>query len=154
MKRIYVGLAVAALAAFVGCEGAKSTSGGPGATNRGTGGTGSTKGPIVGKPDNSFSLSTPTLSTKLKQSESEVVKISIKRGKNFDQDVSLKFEGLPKGVTVEPLLPAIKHGEEEAKVTFKAADDAALGDHTVKVIGHPKEGPDAMSDLKLTIAKK
>jgi hypothetical protein len=68
--------------------------------------------------------------------------------------VSLKFEGLPKGVTVEPLLPAIKHGEEETKVTVKAADDAALGDHTVKVIGHPKEGPDAISDLKLTISKK
>lgn len=156
MKRIYVGLTVAALAAFVGCEGAKSTSGGPGATNRGTGGTGTggTKGPIVGKPDNSFSLSTPTLSTKLKQSESEVVKISIKRGNNFDQDVSLKFEGLPKGVTIEPLLAAIKHGEEEAKVTVKAAADAAVGDFTVKVIGHPKEGPDAMSEMKLTISKK
>ncbi|SRR5579875_3695908 len=151
MKRIYVGLAAAALAAFLGCEGTKSTPGGAGVTNRGTGGA---KVPSVGKPDNSFTLSTPTLSTKLKQSESEVVKISIKRGKNFDQDVSLRFEGLPKGVSVEPASPTIKHGEDEAKVTVKAADDAALGDFTVKVIGHPKEGPDGTSEMKLTISKK
>lgn len=149
MKRIYVGFVAAALAAFLGCEG-KSTPGGAGATNRGA----NSKTANIGKPDNSFTLSTPTLSTKLKQSESEVVTISIKRGKNFDSDVSLKFEGLPKGVSADPSSPTIKHGEEEAKVTFKAAEDAAVGDFTVKVIGHPKEGPDAVSELKLGISKK
>ncbi len=148
MKRLYGGLLVAALVAFTGCNG-KSTSGGPGATH-----TGSGKGTQLGQADNSFKLSTPTLATKLKQSESKVAALGIKRGKNFDQDVTLKFEGLPQGVSIDPASPTIKHGEEEAKVTIKAAEDAAVGDFTVKVVGHPKDGPDSVSDLKLDVSKK
>jgi hypothetical protein len=132
----------------VGCN-MKSTSGGPGATN-------SEKGSSthLGQAENSFKLSTPTLAPHLKQDEQKVVAISIKRGKNFDQDVTLKFEDMPKGVSIDPASPTIKHGEDEAKVTVKAADDAAVGDFTVKVVGHPKEGPDAANEMKLTIAKK
>jgi uncharacterized membrane protein len=148
VKGLYASLLVAAVVAFTGCNG-KSTSGGPGATNKE-----SSKGTHVGQTDNSFKLSTPTLATKLKQSENKVATISIKRGKNFDQDVTLKFEGLPQGVSIDPANPVLKHGEEEVKVTIKAADDAAVGDFTVKVVGHPKEGPDAVSDLKLEVSKK
>src|SRR5262245_46051007 len=78
VKRLYAGFLVAAFVAFTGCNG-KSTPGGPGATN-----TGSGKGTQFGQADNSFKLSTPILETKLKQSESKVAAISIKRGKNFD----------------------------------------------------------------------
>ena len=148
MKRLYGGLLVASFVAFTGCNN-KSTSGGPGATH-----TGSGKETQFGQADNSFKLSTPTLATKLKQSESKVATIGIKRGKNFDQDVTLKFEGVPQGVSIDPTSHTIKHGEEEAKVTIKAAEDAAVGDFTVKVAGHPKEGPDAFSDLKLDVSKK
>lgn len=148
MKKLYAGLLVTALAALTGCNG-KNTPGGPGATN-----TGSGKGTQFGQADNSFKLSTPTLATKLKQSESKVAAISIKRGKNFDQDVVLKFEGLPQGVTIDPASPTLKHGDEEVKVTIKAADDAAVGDFNVKVVGHPKEGAEAVSELKLSISKK
>lgn len=148
MKSFYVGMLVAALAVFTGCDG-KSTSGGPGATNGGT-----KKGTSIGQPDNSFKLDTPNLATKLKQSESQVVTISIKRGKNFDQDVTLKFDNLPQGVSVDPASPTVKHGENETKVNFKAANDAAVGTFTVKVMGHPKEGPDATSELKLDVSKK
>lgn len=147
MKRLYVGLLTAALVAFAGCDG-KSTPGGPGVTNT------SDKKTPVGQADNSFKLSTPTLATKLKQSESKVATISIKRGKNFDQDVVLKFEGKPEGVSIDPASPTLKHGEEEVKVTVKAADDAAVGDFTIKVVGHPKEGPDASSEMKLSVSKK
>lgn len=148
MKSVYVGILAAAVMFSVGCN-MKSTSGGPGATN-------SDKGSAthLGQAENSFKLSTPTLATHLKQDEQKVVAISIKRGKNFDQDVTLKFEDVPKGVSIDPTGPTIKHGEDEAKVTVKVADDAAVGDFTVKVVGHPKEGPDATSELKLNIAKK
>jgi hypothetical protein len=148
VKRLCATLVVAAFVALTGCNG-KSTPGGPGATNTTTG-----KGTHLGQEDNSFKLSTPTLATRLKQSESKVASIGIKRGKNFDQDVTLKFESLPQGVTIDPASPTLKHGDEEVKVTIKAADDAAVGDFTVKVVGHPKEGPDATSELKLTISKK
>lgn len=146
MKRLFAGLCAVALAAPIGCD--KGTPGGPGATAPGENRT------RVGQADDTFSLSLPTLSTHLKQGEAKVVTVGISRWKNFDGDVSLKFDTLPKGVAVDPAAPAIKHGETEAKVTVKAADDAALGDFTVKVVGHPSKGADASNDLKLTVEKK
>lgn len=146
MKRTLVAALVAAFGSFalVGCSG--GSQGGPGASGKG--------GPLGGPADDAFTLSVPTLATHIKQGEAKVVEIGIKRGKNFGQDVALKLDGLPKGVTADPASPDIKAGEEEAKVTLKAADDAALGDFTVKVTGHPKTGADASNEFKLTIDKK
>jgi len=149
MKRLLTTAALAAIGAFglAGCN--SGSSGGPGAT--GTGSDGKTH---VGTAEQTFTLSVPTLSTHIKQGESKVVAIGIKRGKNFDQDVTLKLDGLPKGVTADMTSHSIKHGEDEAKVTLKAADDAALGDFTVKVNGHPATGADATNEFKLTVEKK
>ena len=145
MKKLLI---TAILAVAVGAAGCGTGSpGGPGATKPGD-------KPVLSTTEQTFTLSVPTFSTKLKQGEAKVVTIGIKRGKNFDQDVSLKLDGLPKGVTVDPAAPAIKHGEEEVKVTVKAADDAALGDFTVKVVGHPATGGDASNELKVTVEKK
>jgi hypothetical protein len=110
--------------------------------------------PSITPADDTFTLSVPTLSTRMKQGEAKVVAIGIRRGKNFAQDVSLKLDGLPKGVTADPAAPEIKAGQEEAKVTLKAADDAAVGDFTVKVVGHPAKGADASNEFKLTVEKK
>ena len=104
--------------------------------------------------DDAFTLSVPAMATRIKQSESRVVELGIKRGKNFGQDVAVKLDGLPKGVTADPSSPDIKAGQEEAKVTLRAADDAALGDFTVRVTGHPRTGADATNEFKLTIEKK
>ena len=82
------------------------------------------------------------------------VAVGIKRGKNFDEDVTLEFAEGPKGVTIDSANPVIKHGDTEAKLTFKATDDASLGDFTVKVTGHPTKGSDASNDFKITVAKK
>lgn len=101
-----------------------------------------------------FSVSVPTLSTTVKQGETKPVSVSIKREKNFDEDVTLKFADLPKGVTLEPASPVIKRGDTEAKLMLKAEDDAALGDFTIKVTGHPAKGADASHDFKITVAKK
>jgi hypothetical protein len=101
-----------------------------------------------------FTLSMPFWTTALKQGEAKAVSIAIDREKRFDQDVTLKFEGLPKGVTVEPADAVIKNGTGEAKFVVKAADDAALGDFAVKVTGHPTKGADATHEFKFTVAKK
>ena len=147
MKQLLASTLAAVCAVGVaGCG--TGTPGGPGATNAGSGRTHLTTA------DDTFTLSTPTLSTHIKQSESKVVTIGVKRGKNFGQDVTLKLDGLPKGVTADPASPTIKAGEEEAKVTIKAADDAALGDFTVKLTGHPGTGADASNEFKLTVEKK
>ena len=94
------------------------------------------------------------MATTIHQGESKDVKIGIDRGKNFDGDVTLNFSDEPKGVMVESGNPVIKHGDKEASVTLKAAPDAALGDFTVKVQGHPTSGPDANSEFKIKVAKK
>jgi hypothetical protein len=94
------------------------------------------------------------MSTTVEQGQSKDVKIGIDRGKNFDGDVTLDFAEEPKGVTVETVNPVIKRGDTEAKVTVRAADDASLGNFTVKVMGHPNAGPDAVGEFKITVAKK
>lgn len=147
MKKLLASLSFLALVAFVGCE-TKSTPGGPGATNP------SAKKPLVGQADNTFTLDVPNLATNVKQGESKTVGIALNRGNNFEEDVTLKFDNLPKGVTVEPSDPTIKKGEKEAKITLKAAADAAVGDFNVKVTGHPTKGADASNEFKVTVDKK
>jgi hypothetical protein len=110
--------------------------------------------PVYGEADDTFDLKMPVMSTTLHQGGATEVAVGIKRGKNFDQDVTLKFAHGPTGVTIDSANPVIKHGDTEAKLTFKAAADAALGDFTVKVTGHPTKGADASNDFKITVAKK
>jgi uncharacterized membrane protein len=156
MKMLYTGLAMLSLAALAGCGGATGTSekhaGGPGAATNA-----SQRAPLVGAAENSFKISPPTFATHLKQGESKEIKIGIDRGKNFDEDVTLKFAGspdMPKGLTFEPASPTIKHGDKEAAVTVKAKDDAAVGDFKIEVKGHPTKGPDAANTLEIKVEKK
>lgn len=51
------------------------------------------------------------------------------------------------------LWPLLINSDEEVKITVQAAADAALGDFTVKVIGHPTKGVDATNEIKVTIEK-
>lgn len=159
MKSLHVGLVAMALVASNGCT--QGTPGGPGAPS--TPSTSSTSSkpttttaqkPVFGTAEETFNLSVPSLSTNLKQGETKAASISLARGKNFDEDVTLKFDDVPKGVTIDPASPVIKHGDTEAKITFQAADDAALGDFTVKVTGHPTKGADAKTEFKLTVDEK
>jgi uncharacterized membrane protein len=147
MKKSIGIVLVTGLVALAGCND-KSTPGGPGASNR------RDNKPVVGRADDAFTVDPPNLATKLKQGESKAVVIAINRGKDFEQDVTLKFQNLPKGTSIEPTNPVIKHGDTEAKLTIKAADDAALGDFSVKVTGHPTKGSDASNSFKVTVAKK
>jgi len=144
-----VSLAVVVLGAaatLTGCN--QGTSGGPGVAAP------PSEKPIVGQTDETFGLDVPLLSTNLNQGETATVSIGIKRGTNMDGDVTLMFAGLPEGVTIDPPTPSIKREDTEAQFTLRAADDASLGDFTVKVMGHPTRGGDASTDLKLTVAKQ
>ena len=143
MKSLFTGLAVMTLAALTGCS--QGTPGGPGTTG---------KQPAYGQADNTFNLSVPIFSSSLQQGEQTEATVGIKRAKNFDEDVALKFAAVPKGVTVEPASPVIKRGDTDAKITFKAEDEAALGDYTVNLTGHPTKGTDAQIEFKLTITAK
>ena len=146
MKSAFAGLFTLVLVSVMGCN--ESTPGGPGIS------TPPRRQPTFGEAEKTFNLIAPRLSTTLHQGETKEVSIGIKRGKNFEGDVTLSLADGPKGVTIESASPLIKHGDTEAKVTIKMTGDASLGDFTVKVTGHPTKGPDATSDLKLTVAKK
>jgi uncharacterized membrane protein len=155
MKSTFVAITAVALFVITGCN--NGTTGGPGADKAKAQEKESKVKQTqdkISQPEDTFSLHVPTLSTKVKQGETKVVTIGIKRGKNFDQNVELKLDGVPTGVTVDPAAPAIKHGDKDVAITFKAADDAALGDFTIKVTGHPAKGTDATNDLKITVQKK
>jgi hypothetical protein len=147
MKRLLFALLAPLLLTLSGCN-PPGTPGGPGATG------GTAKKPLLGEADDSFDLSPPLLSVGVTQGEIKATSIGIKRGKNFDQDVVLKFAEMPKGVTIDPASPVIKHGDSEAKFTVKATEDAAVGDFTIKVTGHPGTGPNASHEFKIAVSKK
>jgi uncharacterized membrane protein len=153
MKTICTGLVMLALGALVGCSGSSTGTGGhvggPGATV-----SSDRSAPLLGPKEGQFELSPPTLSTKIKQGGSEPVTISIKRGKNFDEDVALSFDKVPDHVTLDPKAPTIKKGEKDVKVTVKVGDDAGLGDHDIMVTGKPTKGPEVTEKLKVTVEKK
>jgi hypothetical protein len=105
-------------------------------------------------PKDPFSLSPPRLSKSIKQGESQTLAIGIKRDKLFDKDVTLQFGKFPPGITVDPPAPVIQRGEAEATFVVTCADDAALGSFAIPLIGHPTQGADARSELKLTVTIK
>ena len=47
---------------------------------------------------------------------------------------------------------AVRSKSDQSPVT--AADEAALGDFTIKVTGHPTKGADASNEFKITVDKK
>lgn len=146
MSRSFFGLLGVTLAALVGCDQAKHTAGGPGAT------TTDTKPPMFGRADDTFDLTLASQS--VKQGESKEVTVGIRRGTNFSQDVGLRFADLPAGVTATPANSALKHGDGDARVMLAVTDDAVPGDYTVKVMGHPSNGGDATAEFRLTVAAK
>jgi hypothetical protein len=144
MKSSLAGLLVVFIA-FTGCN--LGTRGGPGATGP------NAKTPLYGQADDTFNLNVSGLSTAVKQGETKTASIGIKRGTNFDEEVTLIFASMPRGVTLDPGSPVIKRSETETKVAFTAADDASLGDFTITVTGHPTEGGDASNEFTITVAK-
>jgi hypothetical protein len=146
MNRLFAGSFLLTVTFLAGCN--QGTPGGPGAT-----GTADKKSAYQ-QANDTFNLKVPILATNLKQGERKATSIGIKRGKNFNEDVSLKFAAIPKGITLDPSSAVIKHGDEEAKLTLVASNDASLGDFTINVTGHPSKGGDATIGFKIAVDKK
>jgi hypothetical protein len=147
------GLVAMSLICAAGCT--QGTPGGPGVQTPVNPQTQSTNKPVIGEARDTFSLRTPMLATSVKQGESKSVSISIQRGTDFDDDVQLSFTEIPTGVTLDPANPTLAKGDKEAKFNITAGADAAIGDFTVKVTGHPtKGGPDAVNQFKLDVSAK
>ena len=109
------------------------------------------------KPRATFSLDPPGFalwSAGVKQGETKNYTVAINRDSEFKDDVTVKFDNLPKGVTIEPASPVIKNGESEAKVVVKAAPDAVVGDYKLKVTGHPSKGADVTREMGFQVSAK
>jgi hypothetical protein len=154
MKRFSVVFCVSILGFATGCN--PGTTGGETTktTDPQTGTTVTSKKPFIGMPSGTFELSTPVMASSLKQGESKESTLTISRGENFSGDVAIKFAEIPMGVSIKPVAPEIKHGDDSVVLTVSAAEDAALGDFSIQVIGHPAKGTDSTNKLKVSIAKK
>lgn len=142
----YLSVVTMSLAATIGCT--QGTPGGPGTSDA------TSPKPVYGQVDDTFNLIVPFRSSLVQQGETAEATIGIKRAKNFDDDVSLTFADVPQGVTVEPADVMIKHRDKDAKITFHAVNEAAIGDFKVKIVGHPSTGSDAKVEFKLTVSPK
>lgn len=138
-------LMAAAFIALCGCN--QSTPGGPGTTAP------ESEQPMLGQADNTFTLDVPALATALEQGETEQTSISIDRGDNFAQDVTITFSDLPAGVSIMPNTPKIQKSEDKVEITVSATPTAAVGDYTVKVTGSPATGANAVAEMKITVGK-
>ena len=145
MKSVLFGVLVLLGALLSGCN--QGTPGGPGATSA------SDKKSEVIQAADTFNLSSDMLPTSIKQGERIETSIGIKRGNNFDEDVSLKFTNVPTGVKLDPSEAVIKHGDTDVKFTLEASKDASLGDFTILVTGHPARGADAVIPFKISVKK-
>jgi uncharacterized membrane protein len=141
MRTLATGLVVLGLAALVGCNtsppGGSHGSGSAGATHR----------------SETFTIHAPLLTTDLNQGETKDVKVTLDRGKDFKDDVSLKFDA-PKELKVEPAEHTVKAGDPaDVTVKISADKDASVGEHMIKVTGTPKSGTATSVDFKVKVAE-
>jgi uncharacterized membrane protein len=101
--------------------------------------------------DEGFKVAVPTLTTEIKQGETQSVTISLERGKYFKQDVKLQIE-VSKGISIEPTSLVIKASDKpETQIRIAAAQNAAIGEYSVSVKGTPKTGEPASTAFNVKV---
>lgn len=87
-----------------------------------------------------FKIAVPTFDTKIKQGQTQYATVSLKRGDYFKQDVKLQIEAST-GISVEPTSVMIKASDKpDVQLTIAAAQNAALGEYGIRVMGTPETG--------------
>jgi hypothetical protein len=105
--------------------------------------------------DETFTVEVPATAPNVRQGESETFDLSIDRGEDFDQAVTLSFRSLPAGITIEPAAPTIAGDEDTVAITVKAAASVELGEHTFEVVGTPQTGtPTPPQDVTVEVVEK
>jgi len=131
MKRSCTGLLVITLTAFIGCN--QSKPGGPGVSSRDS-------DKYLGKSDDTFKISAPNTATNVKQGEKNTLTFTVKREKDFKQDVKITFAGA-KNLTFNPTTIESKASDNgDVSVEVMSDDEAPLGKQTITAKATPKEG--------------
>src|SRR5262245_45222054 len=89
----------------------------------------------------------------IKQGDTDEVAIKIDRD-NFDDAVTLHLNDLPKGITSQEQELVIPTGSSSTKFTLKAAPDAAVGEHDVKIDAKAPGVDENVQIFKLTVKQK
>jgi len=143
MRTLTTSLVALGLAALVGCN--TSPPGGSGGS-RGTAGTaGNTSSSAT------FDVTAPTLTTNIKQGETQEVKLKVNRGRDFKDYVTITFDA-PAGLKVEPATVKVASSDkEEVAVRVTADKGATVGDHTVKATATPGSGTATSVEFKVKV---
>jgi tetratricopeptide (TPR) repeat protein len=88
-------------------------------------------------PAGTFTLSVRAAA--LSRGERKEVTVIIDRGKDFDQELSLKFSA-PRGLKVTPGEVLVSAGEKEVQVMIESDSDAPAGELSIEVTGTPPTG--------------
>ncbi len=122
MKKLITIMSMLALAAMVGCQSSSSSKGGSVTTDEG------------------FKIAVPTFATTIKQGETQSIPVTLERDKYFKQDVKVLIS-TTKGISIDPTSVMVKSNDKpEVQVRITAAQDAALGEYSIRVLGTPKTG--------------
>jgi uncharacterized membrane protein len=108
-----------------------------------------------GTGSESFTMSAPATSTKIKQGDTRTVNITLNRGKNFSQTVRLSATA-SKGITpdVSPTMVKAADSNNEVKLTIAVAEDMPPGDQKVTVTATPERGNTTSVEVPVTVEKK
>src|SRR5262249_46453305 len=106
-----------------------------------------------GTGENTFKVQAPTLTTTIKQGDTDTVKLTVKRGRDFKQTVKLTATD-PEGIssTFEP--DVVKGtGDEDVNLRIKVAKDAPVGERRITIKGAPEKGDSTTVDVKVNVKK-
>lgn len=109
--------------------------------------------PILDAADRTFTLIVPVEAVTLTQGTEQTIRLGIKRGEDFREDVAIKLAEVPEGVSVGSTDIVILPGTMASEIVLKAKPDAALGDFIIKVTGHTTSGAEFATDLKVTVVQ-
>jgi uncharacterized membrane protein len=100
-----------------------------------------------------FKIKAPLTSTTIKQGDKQTVKLTLDRGKDFKEDVTLTVDA-PEGLTVELDPKKVKASDgETVTMSVSVAKTAAVGDQTIQVTGKPETGDSTSVDVKVKVEK-
>ncbi|MFA5783977.1 MAG: hypothetical protein WC962_03755 [Phycisphaerae bacterium] len=100
-----------------------------------------------------FRIAVPAFETKIKQGDTKSVIISLKRGKSFNQDVTLNMKLVRgEGITFDPDNIIIKASDQpDVQSMITVPNDADLGDYVVSVTGTPTTGQATSVEFKVKV---
>ncbi len=114
------------------------------------------KSPEGGTPgtDDSFKLANGTIPNAIKQGDSESIKFSVERGKNFHKSVRLEAKA-PDKIHVSLDRNLVKDGESpDVNVKVHPAEEAPAGDYKVIITGTTDNGSPTNLELTVKVVKK